>query len=158
MAGKYDLIYERLCYEPDTELPPSPYPTEALYTLEGMSYIEIVGLVRSLDKGEQLPDWRSFEGAERREMARALGVTEPQANAELASQGAKELDALRTKAKRIGVQLRIDGPRSELLSVATALYAAAEPDGGTVESAVADARRLIEAVDAELAPRPARGS
>jgi len=149
MAGKYDLIYERLCYEPEEGLPEPPYPLDALYTLEGLNYIEVMELIRALDKGEPLPDWRDLEaGQRRREMARALGATEEGQDHQLASAASQALDRVAVAAKRIGVQLTLRGPRSELLSVATALLTSDRAE--TPEGAVQHARKLIAAVDQEL--------
>lgn len=38
-----------------------PYPIDALWTLEGLNYIELQKLYRKHEKGEELPDWRELE-------------------------------------------------------------------------------------------------
>jgi hypothetical protein len=158
MAGKYDIIYDELCFEEedDGSGPKSPYPLEALYTLEGLSYIEVVQIQRAICRGEDPPDWRELEGAQRRDMARALGATEDGADHKLASAAGKALDQVRTAAKRVGVTLQLSGPRAELLSVTTALVTSGVWEGHLGE-AVKRARQLIDAVDRDLAQAHGRG-
>jgi hypothetical protein len=148
-------LWAALCGEGD-----EPYPIEALWTIEGLNYIELQKLYRSHEKGEPLPDWRELDKAvRRREMAAALGVTDPEENGELARQAGNALDRVATAAKRIGVELRVGrGSRDELLRVATAIFSAAWFADGDSSKAVKLAQALIADVDKAMAadPKPVR--
>lgn len=141
-------VIDALCFDD----PQSPYPLEALRTLEGLQYVELIQLYRISKRGEELPPWRELaQGEERRRMARALGATEPEEEIEIARQAGPALDQVAKVMRRAGVPLP-ELARGELLRTAAAVYGARVGSGGIVpQDAVAEAAKLIEAVDGFMA-------
>lgn len=80
----------------------SPYPIEALYDLEGLSYVELIGLLRAHRKGEPS---RSFtRGGARRRIAERLGADEEEAKV-LAQKAGPALEQVSRIATQHGVDL-----------------------------------------------------
>lgn len=97
-----------------------------------------------------------LKAARRRAMAASLGVTDPREQAALSREAGAALDRVAVAAKKADVVLDLSrrGSRRELLEVATRIYANAAGREPSIDHAVADAQKMIAAVDAAVgAPR-----
>ena len=157
-------ILDLLCFDDEGETRPSPYPLEALFTLEGLRFFELRDLLRKVEKDEAIPAWTKLAGTQRREMAQALGADD---DAKLARQAADGLDAVTVAAKRSGVKLQITpNNRAELIQLAGAVYGGIRSHStvsGRAREAVSVAASILRGIDEELArnrggeaPTPAR--
>lgn len=55
----HELI-DALCFDETN----SPYPIEALYTLEGLKYFQLVNLLKLVQRGSSLPPWETLTESE----------------------------------------------------------------------------------------------
>ena len=141
-------IIDKLCFEGEG----SPYPLEALYTLEGLRYVELIKILRASEKGERVPEWEELKGAERRDMAKALGADD---DAELARRAAAGFDAVSLAARRSGVKIKpVPNNRAELIQMTSAVAIGMACSGNVHKGAatiVTVAEELLAEIDKRIA-------
>lgn len=113
-------IIDRLCRdEPD-----SPYPLEALYELEGLTYPELMELLRTSQAtpaGQSMPPLRG-RGERRRRIVESLGVSEA-TSSEVATAAASAVDSIAVALRRAGVEIP-EGHQPRVLDIAAQLLTA----------------------------------
>lgn len=113
-----DLI-DLLCGE-DGE----PYPLDALYHLEGLSYPELQTLLRRHRRGD--PPASITRGGARREIAESLGADDDQAR-QMAHLAGPSLEHVSRTAARVGLDLRGLAVRLDALEARVKALEAARP-------------------------------
>jgi hypothetical protein len=127
---KKQEILDALCYDDSR----SPYPLEALYTLEGLRFFTLVTLLNRHKKHISLPDWTKLAANEGEVMRSA--DPKPERRAPALPHHGHAVTAVR---------------RAELLSIAAQLAAGRVLTPKYIEQCVDNAAHIIAAVDVFLA-------